>query len=222
MSTSSKIGWGVVALLALAIAAVSAGIYASQPLDDLAEGSEVARTYAEGSTFLRSALYVHIVSACAALVLGPAQFSQRLRRRFTATHRVMGRIYAVSVVVGALSGLVIAPSNSAGAIGTAGFGLLGALWLGTVILAVRAARRRDLARHQAWMIRNYSLTFAAVTLRLWLIVLIVIYMALGAENDDEAFASAYLWVPFLCWVPNIVFAEWWVRQRGLPAVARPR
>lgn len=218
----SRVGWAVVALLALAIAAVSLGTYASQSLDALGEGNSVALTYAEGSTLLQAALYLHIVSASAALVLGPAQFWKRLRNRFTTAHRVSGRIYAVCVALGAVTGLVIAPSNSAGGIGVAGFGLLGVLWLGSVVLAVRAARQRDLAHHQAWMIRNYALTFAAVTLRLWLILLIVVYMATGAEDQDVAFASAYLWVPFLCWVPNVLVAEWLIRRRRLPSlVGRP-
>ena len=33
------------------------------------------------------------------------------------------------------------------------------LWLITGALAYRAARRRDFARHRAWMTRNYALTF---------------------------------------------------------------
>ncbi|MDE0573502.1 DUF2306 domain-containing protein [Demequina sp. B12] len=214
----SRVGWAVVALLALAIAAVSLGTYASQSLQSLGESNSVVLTYAEGSDLLQAALYTHIVSASAALLLGPVQFWKRLRHRFTTAHRISGRIYAVSVTLGALSGLVIAPSNSAGGIGVAGFGLLGLLWLGSVVLAVRAARQRHLAQHQAWMIRNYALTFAAVTLRLWLIVLIVAYTAAGAQSEDAAFASAYLWVPFLCWVPNVLVAEWLIRRRGLPSL----
>jgi hypothetical protein len=49
------------------------------------------------------------------------------------------------------------------------------------------------------MIRNFALTFAAVTLRL--------YLPLGFLSGlrFEDFYPALAW---LCWVPNLVIAEW--------------
>ena len=47
------------------------------------------------------------------------------------------------------------------------------------------------------------MTYAAVTLRLWLLALIPL---LGD------FHSAYLLVPFLCWVPNLVVVELLLRR----------
>jgi len=46
----------------------------------------------------------------------------------------------------------------------------------------------------------------AVTLRLWLPLLTI---ALGA------FIPAYRIVAWLCWVPNMVFAYFWVKNKGL-------
>ncbi|WP_062076640.1 DUF2306 domain-containing protein [Demequina globuliformis] len=215
---AARTGWWVITGLALVIVLVSLGTYMTQSLADIGDDSSVARTYANGPAALQSAFYAHVVAASAALALGPFQFSQRLRRRFTAAHRASGRVYVGAVAIGGVSGLVIAPFNSAGALGTAGFGMLGALWLVSVVMAYRAARRRDLPRHRAWMIRNYALTFAAVTLRAWLPILIVATVAAGETDPEAAFASAYLWVPFLCWVPNIAVAEWLVVRRGLPSV----
>jgi hypothetical protein len=38
------------------------------------------------------------------------------------------------------------------------------------------------------------------------------------DADFEAvFANAYHAVPFLCWLPNAVVAEWLIRRRGLPS-----
>ncbi len=39
-------------------------------------------------------------------------------------------------------------------------------WLYTGAQAYLSIRRRDVVAHRRWMIRNYALTFAAVTLRL--------------------------------------------------------
>jgi hypothetical protein len=38
------------------------------------------------------------------------------------------------------------------------------------------------------------------------------------EAFAQVFANAYGAVPFLCWLPNIVIAEWILRRRGLPGI----
>ncbi len=48
------------------------------------------------------------------------------------------------------------------------------------------------------MVRNYAVTFSAVTLRLWLLLLIVF------NSEVEA---AYVTVAWLSWVPNLLIAE---------------
>jgi hypothetical protein len=93
-----------------------------------------------------------------------------------------------------------------------GFGLLALLWLFTTARGYISIRSHDEARHRAWMIRSYSLTLAAVTLRIYL----PISLALGVP-----FASAYQVISWACWVPNIILAEWIVRhtQALAPTVA---
>jgi hypothetical protein len=54
------------------------------------------------------------------------------------------------------------------------------------------------------MIRSYALTFAAVTLRIWL--------PLFQNGFGMEFISAYVIIAWLCWVPNLLWAEWYVRQ----------
>ena len=35
------------------------------------------------------------------------------------------------------------------------------------------------------------------------------------------FDNAYAAVPFVAWLPNLVFAEWLIRRRGLPSYRLP-
>ena len=51
-----------------------------------------------------------------------------------------------------------------------------------------------------------ALTLAAVTLRLYLP-----FAALG----PIPFFDAYRAIAFLCWVPNLLLAEVWLKRRGL-------
>jgi len=220
---SSRPGLFVVALLALAIAGVSLYSYAQGTLAELAasdaDSATIAGNYVSAPAAVQGALYLHIVAAALALVLGPAQFSRRLRTRVPRLHRVTGRAYFIAVGLGALGALVIAPWNLAGFVGFFGFATLAVLWLWTGARALRAIRAGDVALHQSWMIRNYALTFAAPMLRLWVGVLIAVQIAAsgGVLDPEAAFVNAYAAVPFLCWLPNLVVAEWLIRRRGLPS-----
>jgi uncharacterized membrane protein len=220
----SRVGWMFVLLTALAIVAYSAVPYFTASLESLADSGAagLADTYAEKPALVQGALYVHIVGGATALVLGPLQFWRGLRTRAPRLHRWTGRAYLAGVGIGGLAGLVIAPSSPAGYVGFFGFSALAALWLVTGWRAYRAIRHRDVRSHQAWMIRNYALTYSAVTLRIWLPILLLLPLVTGQPFDfDEAFANAYAAVPFLAWMPNLVFAEWLIRRRGLPSYRLP-
>lgn len=222
-SVGSRIGWTVILLSAVAIAAYAAIPYFASSLPQLAdEGVGVAGNYAARGPFIQAALYAHIAGGAVALIVGPLQFWRGLRTRLPRVHRWLGRTYLSAVALGGVAGLVIAPVSQAGWVGFFGFGALAVLWLVTGWRAYRAIRCRDVASHQAWMIRNYALTYAAVTLRIWLPLMIMAPLLTGAPFDfDAAFANAYAAVPFLAWLPNLVVAEWLIRRRGLPSYRLP-
>jgi uncharacterized membrane protein len=149
-------------------------------------------------------LLTHAVAAGLALALGPFQFVPGLRAKRPKVHRWMGRTYVAACMVAGLAGGLIAPFTFAGPIAGAGFLLLALSWLGTTFLAWRRAVAREFAEHERWMIRSFALTFAAVTLRLYLIPVGVF---------GWAFAPAYVAIAWLCWVPNLIAAEIYIRAR---------
>lgn len=220
----TRIAWVWVLLSSIGIAAFAVAPYLTASLRELAASSGgLAANYADQAAPIRIAFYAHICGGGLALLLGPLQFWRRVRERWPRAHRWIGRVYLLAVGVGGLAGLVLAPVNAAGLIGVLGFGSLALLWLLTGWLAYRAIRKRDIPGHRAWMMRNFALSYAAVTLRIWLPLLILAQLpfasaAAGAFDFDAAFAIAYPIVPFLCWVPNLVVAEWLVARRGLPAI----
>jgi uncharacterized membrane protein len=201
-------------LSALAIAGFAPLPYALNSLADLAgNGQQLAANYVDGSVVVRTAFYLHIGFGGLALLLSPFQFATRLRARAAHVHRAVGRIVLGSIAIAGTAGLVLAPHSLAGPVGTVGFGLLAVLWLTFAAAAFRAIRRRDVAAHRRWVIRTFALTYAAVTLRLWLGVLIGVQTALGGVDADVAFDRAYLLVPFLSWVPNLLVAERYLATR---------
>lgn len=150
-------------------------------------------------------IVVHAGAASTALILGAMQLSSLMRRRWPGLHRASGRLYVAGCIAGGASALVLSAGVSTGPVAALGFGALGTLWLYATLQGLRSARARDFPRHRAWMIRSYALTFAAVTLRIYLPVSQII----GID-----FALAYRCIAWLAWVPNIVIAEVYVRQRG--------
>jgi uncharacterized membrane protein len=210
-------------LLCVAVAAVAVTPYLTASLDRLAaDDVGLAAGYADRPVAVQVALYAHIVAGGAALLLSPLQLWPAVRRRAPVVHRWTGRVTVLAVAIAGTAGIVLAPFNHAGPVGTAGFGLLGVLWLWTTWRAYRAIRAHDIAAHRRWTTRSFALTFAAVTLRLWTAVVAAV-LELGFDVDAAtAFDRAYALVPFLCWVPNLVVAELWIRRRGLSAAGGPR
>ena len=152
------------------------------------------------------AFFAHVGLAPLALMLMPFQLLPRLRARRPAMHRWIGRSYAVLVLLSGLGGLAMAVATEAGPVAATGFALLAVLWLGTTATGVWEARVGDIAAHRQWMIRSAALIFAGVTLRLELPLLI---------TSGLEFPTAYTIVAWLCWVPNLLVAEWIVRGRSL-------
>jgi uncharacterized membrane protein len=153
----------------------------------------------------RLAFIVHITAGPIALVILPFQLWRGLRTRGRRLHRWMGRTYGVMVGLAGLSGLVIAITTNAGPVAATGFAVLAVLWLWTTAQAVLHARAGRIAQHRAFMIRSAALTFAGVTLRLWLPVFLV---------PGIPFEIAYPIIAFLCWIPNLMVAEYMIRRRG--------
>ena len=205
MKTAAK---SIVYLLILVVAATAIYSYGFHPLGTAAPPpmSATYRAHPIG-------IYVHVFSAVVALLLGPWQFSARFRQRHRQRHRWLGRIYlGVGVLFGGLAGLYMSAFAFGGPVPKLGFACLALAWLYTGFKAYRAIRAGAIDQHRAYMVRNYSLTLAAVSLRVYL----PLSMVAGAD-----FATAYAVIAWACWIPNLLLAEtFWNRSRA-PRPATP-
>jgi uncharacterized membrane protein len=113
----------------------------------------------------RGWLLAHISSGMVALLIGPFQFSRRLRHRFLPLHRVMGRVYLIAVLCGAIAALGLSLTTPDGRAWSVGLQGLILAWLTTSGMAYYAIRQGQIEVHQEWMVRSYVVTFAFVTFR---------------------------------------------------------
>ena len=191
-------GWWIVAVSSLAIVIVASRYLTLNP--DVFFPEQRAIYVAN-----RLALVTHVAGGILALLLGPLQFVPAIRRRWPGVHRALGRGYLVGIAAGGLAGLWMAQLAFGGSVAKAGFTGLAVAWLLSSAMAVIRIRAGDVTGHRAWMTRSFALTFAAVTLRLYLPVPLM----LGLD-----FAAAYAAIAWLCWVPNLIVAEGLIRYRA--------
>lgn len=155
------------------------------------------------STLWNIGFYGHIIFGGIALLIGWLQFSKKLRLKNLKLHRAVGKTYIVSVMVSGLCAIHIAFFATGGIISTLGFFGLGLFWLTTTLIAYKAILKGNIESHKKLMIYSYAACFAAVTLRLWLPLLVIVF---------KDFTEAYRIVAWLCWVPNIAFAYYLNRK----------
>lgn len=193
---------GTEALLAVMAVAVAAYAFLAYAL--LPAGVHVGEPMQEVYRLNPIVIHTHAFAAGLALLLGPWQFSSRLRARRPQLHRWVGRVYLVAgIVVGGVSGLLLSRLAQGGWVAQLGFACLAIAWLHTGYRGYRAIRRGERAQHRQWMVRNHALTLAAVSLRLY----IPLFLASGVP-----FELAYPVIAWICWVPHLLIAQWWLHR----------
>ncbi len=106
----------------------------------------------------RHLLIPHTLCGTFALLAGPLQFSSRFRQRHLKLHRVLGRLYLISVLIGAFTGIALA----AGRPGLPGTSMQAAAWIVCTAAGFITARNRQIVQHRQWMARSYAVTLTFV------------------------------------------------------------
>lgn len=155
------------------------------------------------NVFWNAGFYVHITLAGIALLIGWTQFSVKLRKNKLKLHRQIGKVYVIAALLSSLTSIYIALYATGGIIASLGFMCLGVIWFYTTLRAYIEIKNGQIDNHQQMMIYSYAACFSAVTLRIYLPILVMLF---------HDFIKAYLIVSWLCWIPNIIVAWFLVRQ----------
>ena len=143
----------------------------------------------------------HVVTGSVALILGPFQFWKNFRTRNIRIHRILGKTYLVSILIGSICAFVLA-GTSALAISwqwATSLGMLGVAWVVTSSMAYFTIRQKRIDQHKEWMIRSYIVTFAFITFR----VLVALGMIAGLGDFPDVAPSA-LW---MSWTIPLLIGE---------------
>ncbi|CAM3926152.1 DUF2306 domain-containing protein [Cohnella lubricantis] len=156
--------------------------------------------------------YPHIVLGTIALLIGTYQLTRRSRLNPN-RHRILGRIYGISILLNVLVVPYIALYATGGRGSTLAFLVLDVLWLATTANGIRLIMQKKTVLHRQWMIRSYAVTLVFVSFRLVLgIVELVTDLPLGTAFPLSVVLSIFM---------NLGFTELYIR-RGKRALASIR
>ena len=161
-------------------------------------------------------LLPHGIFGAIVLLFAPLQFSDRLRKRFTRAHRIMGRLYVVGAILLAPLGAYIqyyqermgAPRS---------FTILAivdaAMLMGATAIAFVFAVRRKIALHRQWATRSYALALVFIAGRFVLGIT-------GWETLGVEIVQAIIWGCLALAVPLADISLNWRELRNVSA-AKP-
>jgi len=120
-----------------------------------------------GTSFFNNQLWVvmHMVGGSMALLLGPMQFWQAIRKKFVAFHRLSGKIYMAGVALIGISALRLSLVSYCIPCRISLF-LLTIFTVLSTWFAWKAIKVRNLKVHRQMMVRSYVCVLAFVAVRL--------------------------------------------------------
>src|SRR5271168_617930 len=166
------------------------------------------------------ALGLHFLAGGMILILGCIQLIGRVRTRWPALHRWLGRIYVSAALLAGLGGLtfIAAVGTIGGRTMDLGFGLYGALMVLAAVQTYRYARARSLIRHRAWALRLFALAIGSWLYRMdygfWLL------LGAGRGHTHDFHGPFDHVMAFFFYLPNLLIVEAFVRAQ--PSAASPK
>lgn len=158
-------------------------------------------------------LLPHGMAGVCALLLGPMQFSDRLRRRYTKLHRVVGRVYVAGALIGAPLGAFIQYRFDERLGDSRSFTIAtvvdASLWILTTAIALAFALRGKIQQHRQWMTRSYAVAIVFLEVR--------VVSGLGGWDNSSGTTETIIWV---CLALSLLFADIAIQWQDLRP-ARP-
>lgn len=150
------------------------------------------------------AYYSHVLLAAIILLVGFFQIHPRWGLRWKRLHRTFGKVYVAGILFfSAPGGLIMSLFINRGPWVLASFVVQCTLWFTFTLLAYNLIQEGNVQAHRQWMLRSFSLTLAAITLR--------VYVFLSSWSVDLGQPIAYATIAWLSWVLNLIMCEWYIR-----------
>ncbi|MEO0338150.1 MAG: DUF2306 domain-containing protein [Bacteroidota bacterium] len=158
---------------------------------------------------------IHFAAGGLILILGCIQLMNRLRKKFPAIHRWLGRIYVLASILAGIGGLtfIFVKGTIGGVVMDIGFGLYGVLMIWTAIETIRHAYQKRFEQHRAWAIRLFALAIGSWLYRMdygfW-------FLFTDGLGHTDTFSGPFdKFMIFFFYLPNLLVAEIFIGRRKL-------
>lgn len=109
-------------------------------------------------------IIVHIFCGSLALLSGPPLLWEYFRNRFLKIHRILGKVYIISILVSAISALYLTftTAKSVNLPYVFSLQILISVWISSTLFAFWSVKNRKMVQHKEWMVRSYIVTLAFI------------------------------------------------------------
>lgn len=120
-----------------------------------------------GNKYWMFCFYVHIASITFSLLAGLTQFSNTLLHQYPRLHRAVGKIYVYNILlINVPVCFMLSIFSNGGLIGILGFLVQNFFWAYFTIVGILSVKKRQIKKHQNFMILSYAITTTALTFRI--------------------------------------------------------
>lgn len=146
--------------------------------------------------------YVHVYSAIFVLLAGFTQFNSLLLKNRPYIHRNIGKLYIFTILfLSAPSGFYIGIYANGGFNSKISFVTLSILWFYFTLKGLLHIKNKNILLHKKFMLRSFALTFSAITLRFWKVILVYLF--------HPSPMDVYQIIAWLGWIPNLLIIEYY-------------
>lgn len=147
--------------------------------------------------------YTHVYSAIFVLFAGFTQFNNYILQKHPKIHRNIGKLYVFTILfLAAPSGFFIGLFANGGIFSKISFSILAILWFHFTLKGFLFIKNKDVLNHKKMMLRSFALTFSAISLRFWKVILVYLFH----PNPMDL----YQIIAWLAWIPNILIIEYYI------------
>jgi uncharacterized membrane protein len=147
----------------------------------------------------------HLFGGGLSLIVSTFAISEHVRIKYLELHKLMGKVYVISIVFASIGGFFLAFNSESGAVSGFAFGILSIIWFYSTLMAFIKIKSKKIIEHKVWMYRSFALTIGAVFLR----IEVPFIMMLSKNNWVESFGT----VAWLSWVPSLIITEWFIIEK---------
>lgn len=149
--------------------------------------------------------YIHVLSSIFVLVAGFTQFNTFILQKHTQIHRNIGKVYVFVVLfLAAPSGMFIGYYANGGWTSKTAFITLSFFWFYFTYKGLIHIKNKEIQKHKQFMLRSFALTFSAITLRFWKVIIVHLFHLAPMDT--------YQIIAWLGWIPNILIIEYYIAK----------